>query len=110
MIFDLSSKITLERIPKKYFRPSDPLEATRQSRYEKLRTDIYETEKEGAQSVAKEIAALIRTRAEQNKPCVLALPGGSSPLKVYAELVQMHKKEGLSFQNVYIFNISVFLT
>ena len=108
MIFDLSSKITLERIPKKYFRPSDPLEATRQSRYEKLRTDIYETEKEGAQSVAKEIAALIRTRAEQNKPCVLALPGGSSPLKVYAELVQMHKKEGLSFQNVYIFNISDF--
>ena len=108
MIFDLSSKITLERIPKKYFRPSDPLEATRQSRYEKLRTDIYETEKEGAQSVANEIAALIRTRAEQNKSCVLALPGGSSPLKVYAELVQMHKKDGLSFKNVYIFNISDF--
>ena len=108
MILDLSSKITLERIPEKYFRPSDPLEATRQSRYEKLRTDIYENEKEGAMSVAKEIAALIRTKEEQKKPCVLALPGGSSPLKVYADLVQMHKKEGLSFKNVYIFNSSDF--
>ncbi|HPT44069.1 MAG TPA: glucosamine-6-phosphate deaminase [Paludibacteraceae bacterium] len=108
MIFDLSSKITLERIPEKYFRSTDPLEATRQSRYEKLRTEIFETEKEGALAVAKEISALIRTKEEQNKPCVLAIPGGSSPLKVYADLVQMHKKEGLSFKNVYIFNISDF--
>ena len=62
MIFDLSSKITLERIPEKYFRSTDPLEATRQSRYEKLRTEIFETEKEGALAVAKEISALIRAK------------------------------------------------
>lgn len=108
MILDLSSKITLERIPKKYFRPSDPLEATRQSRYEKLRTDIYETEKEGAYVVAQEIATVIRSKEGTGKPCVLAFPGGSSPYKVYNDLVQMHRKENLSFKNVYIFNISEF--
>ncbi len=108
MIFDLSSKITLERIPTSYYRPVDALEATRQTRYEKLRTDIYETDKKGAESVAEEIAALIRLKQSQNQSCLLGLPGGSSPLGVYAELVRMHKEESLSFKNVYIFNVSEF--
>lgn len=108
MIFDLSSKITLERIPTSYYRPADALEATRQTRYEKLRTDIYETDKKGAESVAEEIAALIRLKQSQNQACVLGLPGGSSPLSTYAELVRMHNEESLSFKNVYIFNVSEF--
>ena len=108
MIFDLSSKITLERIPTSYYRPADALEATRQTRYEKLRTDIYETDKKGAESVAEEIAALIRLKQSQNQVCVLGFPGGSSPLEIYAELVRMHNEESLSFKNVYIFNVSEF--
>ncbi|VBB45178.1 putative glucosamine-6-phosphate deaminase-like protein BT_0258 [uncultured Paludibacter sp.] len=108
MIFDLSSKITLERIPTRYFRPSDALEATRQTRYEKLRTDIYETEKKGALAAANEVAALIREKQKKNQSCVLGLPGGSSPLNLYAELVRLHTKEGLSFKNVYVFNVSEF--
>lgn len=108
MIFDLSSKIALERIPTRYYRPADALEATRQTRYEKLRTEIYETEKKGAETVADEIASIIRLKQSQNQSCVLGLPGGSSPLNVYAELVHKHKKEGLSFKNVYIFNVSEF--
>ena len=31
------------------------------------------------------------------------LPGGSSPLSVYKELVRMHKEENLSFRNVIVF-------
>ncbi len=108
MIFDLSSKIALERIPTRYYRPSDALEATRQTRYEKIHTEIYETERNGALVVAEEIATIIRLKQAQNLSCVLGFPGGSSPLNVYAELVQKHKKEGLSFKNVYIFNVSEF--
>lgn len=108
MIFDLSSKITLERIPKRYYRPSDAFEATRQSRFEKLKTAIYETELEGSNAIAKEIAEIIRTKTKDGKNCVLGLPGGASPLKIYKELVRIHKKEGLSFQNVYIFILTEF--
>ena len=108
MIFDLSSKITLERIPKQYYRPADALEATRQSRFEKLRTDIYETDEEGSKVVAQEIAELIRTKEKENDNCVLGLSGGSSPLRVYQELVRLHKKEGFSFKHVYIFNVTEF--
>lgn len=108
MIFDLSSNIALERIPTRYYRPVDALEATRQTRYEKLRTDIYETEKNGASIVAQEIASLIRYKQSVQQSCVLGLPGGSSPLSIYAELVRIHKTEDLSFKNVYVFNISEF--
>lgn len=108
MILDLSSKITLERIPKRYYRPTDALEAIRQSRFEKLKTDIYETDDEGSAIIAKEIAELIRAKAKDNKRCILGLSGGSSPLRVYKELVRLHKKEGLSFQNVIIFNVTEF--
>ena len=37
--------------------------------------------------------------------CVLGLATGSSPIKVYEELVRMHKEEGLSFKNVITFNL-----
>ena len=35
----------------------------------------------------------------------LGLATGSSPIKVYEELVRMHKEEGLSFANVITFNL-----
>jgi glucosamine-6-phosphate deaminase len=35
----------------------------------------------------------------------LGLATGSSPIKVYQELVRMHKEEGLSFKNVITFNL-----
>lgn len=108
MIFDLSSKITLERIPQRYYRPVDVLDATRQSRFEKLRTDIYETDEEGSKSVSKEIAEMIISKQKDNDVCILGLPGGSSPIRVYHELVRLHKEEGLSFRNVYIFNVTEF--
>ena len=55
--------------------------------------------------VAEEIANLIKTKQRKNKPCVLGLATGSSPIKVYEELVRMHKEEGLSFENVITFNL-----
>lgn len=108
MIFDLSSKITMERTPRRYYRPDNLLEATRQSRFERLRTDIYETDDEGSVAIAEEIANLIRSKEKENKRCVIGLPGGASPLKTYNELVRLHKEEGLSFKNVSIFNVTEF--
>ena len=55
--------------------------------------------------VAREIANLIRHKQALNEPCVLGLATGSSPISMYAELVRMHKEEGLSFKNVISFNL-----
>jgi glucosamine-6-phosphate deaminase len=55
--------------------------------------------------VAHEIAILIRQKEQKGKQCILGLATGSSPIKVYEELVRMHKEEGLSFSNVVSFNL-----
>ena len=108
MNFDLSSKITLERIPERYYRPGDAFEAARQTRFEKLHTDIYTSDKDGSHAIAKEIAQLIKTKASKNEKCVLALSGGSSWLSVYNDLVSLYKNGELSFANVVVFNVSEF--
>lgn len=54
--------------------------------------------------MAREIAALIRQRQREKKHCVLGLATGSTPTRVYAELVKMHA-DGLSFRNVITFNL-----
>lgn len=108
MQYDLSSKITLERTPERYFRSADMIENLRQTRYEKLRTDIYADATEGSLSVATKVAALIRGKEAEGKRCILGLSGGFSPLGVYEELVRMHQEEHLSFANVVVFNVSEF--
>lgn len=108
MQYDLSSKITLERTPERYFRSTDMIENLRQTRYEKLRTNIYADATEGSLSVAQKVAGLIREKETAGKLCILGLSGGFSPLGVYEELVRMHQEEHLSFANVVVFNVSEF--
>ncbi len=74
-------------------------------RYEKIPVEISESPETAVKAVAKEIAGLIRSKAAKNEKCVLGLATGSSPIKLYAELVRMHKEEGLSFKNVITFNL-----
>lgn len=73
--------------------------------YEKIPTRIFADPKEASKSVAQEIADLIRQKQKEGKNCVLGLATGSSPKTVYAELVRMHREEGLSFKNVISFNL-----
>jgi len=76
-----------------------------ETRFEKIHNVIFKSSQEASILVAQEIANLIRKKNSQNKPCVLGLATGSSPVKVYEELVRMHKEEGLSFSNVVTFNL-----
>lgn len=55
--------------------------------------------------VAERIASYIRKTQLENKHCVLGLATGLTPISVYQELVRMHKRENLSFENVYTFNL-----
>jgi glucosamine-6-phosphate deaminase len=73
--------------------------------FEKIPVKIFATSDKASQYVATQIATLIRSKEKDKKPCVLGLATGSTPTRVYAELVRMHKEEGLSFKNVHSFNL-----
>ena len=73
--------------------------------FEKIPVKMYATSKDGSKYVAQEMAALIREKQQKGEQCVLGLATGSTPISMYAELVRMHKEEGLSFANVISFNL-----
>lgn len=75
------------------------------TRFEKIHNIIFNSSLEASILVAQEIANLIQRKQKRNEPCVLGLATGSSPIKVYEELVRMHKEDGLSFKNVVTFNL-----
>jgi glucosamine-6-phosphate deaminase len=76
-----------------------------ETRFEKLHNEIFKSATEASIVVASEIAELIRIKQSQGAYCVLGLATGSSPVKVYDELVRMHREDGLSFRNVITFNL-----
>jgi glucosamine-6-phosphate deaminase len=73
--------------------------------FEKIDVKICATPIDGAVFVAKQIANLIQSKQAKGEKCVLGLATGSTPIKMYAELVRLHKEEGLSFKNVISFNL-----
>jgi glucosamine-6-phosphate deaminase len=60
---------------------------------------------EASRAVAREVAELIRARQREGRSVVLGLATGSTPVSFYAELVRLHREEGLSFSNVITFNL-----
>ncbi len=76
-----------------------------ETRFEKIHNVIFNSSQEASILVAQEIANIIQRKNDLNESCVLGLATGSSPIKVYEELVRMHKEEGLSFSNVITFNL-----
>jgi glucosamine-6-phosphate deaminase len=73
--------------------------------FEKIPVNIFPNLKDGSAFAANQIAALIREKQKNNEKCVLGLATGSTPKTLYAELVRLHKLEGLSFKNVITFNL-----
>jgi glucosamine-6-phosphate deaminase len=89
------------------YKPAGQFEDTR---FEKIHNVIFENSDEGSICIAKEIADLIKRKQKKNKLCILGLATGSSPIRVYEELVRMHKEDGLSFSNVVSFNLDEYYT
>ena len=76
-----------------------------EKRFENIETLVFENSFTASKTIALKISELIRSKKKINQSCVLGLATGSSPKAVYAELVRMHKEEGLSFKNVITFNL-----
>jgi glucosamine-6-phosphate deaminase len=73
--------------------------------FEKIPIKFWENPDDGAMHIARYIALCIRQKQQDNEHIVLGLATGSSPIKIYNELVRMHREEGLSFSNVVSFNL-----
>ena len=72
---------------------------------ERLPVEIFTDASVASANIAREIGELIREKAARGESCVLGLATGSTPVGIYAELVRLHREEGLSFQNVITFNL-----
>jgi glucosamine-6-phosphate deaminase len=73
-----------------------------------LRLIIHPNYEEASQWAARYIAYKIRA-CGRDKPFVLGLPTGSSPLGIYREFVRMCKEKTLSFANVRTFNMDEYV-
>ncbi|MBR2026495.1 MAG: glucosamine-6-phosphate deaminase [Alistipes sp.] len=76
-------------------------------RYEKIATQAYESEYEGVQYVADAIVAAIKAH-QQEKPFVLGLTTGKTPIGLYRELVKRYQAGEVSFANVAVYSLDEF--
>ncbi|GAA4432917.1 glucosamine-6-phosphate deaminase [Pontibacter saemangeumensis] len=76
-----------------------------ETRFEKLPVTVYPDEHIASVKVAHRVADLIRGKQRQGERAVLGLATGATPVEMYAELVRLHREEGLGFQNVVTFNL-----
>jgi glucosamine-6-phosphate deaminase len=72
---------------------------------EKMPVKIWDNSKDASIHIAHSVALAIRQKQQEGELIVLGLATGSSPIKIYDELVRMHHEEGLSFANVVTFNL-----
>lgn len=76
-------------------------------RFEKINTNIFDSEYDGVQYVADKITATVAAFTEE-RPFVLGLTTGQTPLGLYRELVTRHKKGLISFKNVAVYSLDEF--
>ncbi len=75
------------------------------SQLEHIPTRISASADEACTFVADAITALIKERNADAKPTVLGLATGSTPVRLYRELIRRHREEDLSFERVITFNL-----
>ncbi len=79
--------------------------STEAQQRERIPTEISASADEACARVAGEIAALIRRNDAAGKNTVLGLATGSTPVRLYRQLIRLHREEGLSFRRVMTFNL-----
>ena len=85
---------------------ADPADIIR--KFEKVYTNIFASESSGSMYVAREIENCIREKQKFGELCILGITTGKSPVGVFRALVEIPKKENLSFRNVVVFSLDEF--
>lgn len=71
----------------------------------KIPTLVFPTSVQASRHVALMIESLIRQNNSADRPTVLGLPTGSTPVGLYRELIRLHTEAGLDFSRVITFNL-----
>jgi glucosamine-6-phosphate deaminase len=71
----------------------------------KIPTLVFPTSNQASRHVALMIESLLRQNNSANRPTVLGLATGSTPVGLYRELIRLHKEAGLDFSRVITFNL-----
>ncbi len=82
-----------------------PFHVSSPSRFEHIPFSVFADSSGASQTLAREVAALVKKGRTDGTKVVLGLATGSTPLSFYAELIRIHREEGLSFKNVVTFNL-----
>lgn len=81
------------------------LPTTEAQQRERIPTEIHATADEACRRVAADLQSLITSNQTQGRPTVLGLATGSTPVRLYRQLIRLHRENGLSFRNVITFNL-----
>ena len=68
-------------------------------------TLLFATPQQAARHAAMQIDRLIRQNNALDRPTVLGLATGSTPVTLYRELIRLHRETGLDFSRVVTFNL-----
>lgn len=71
----------------------------------KIPTLVFPTSTQASRHVALMIESLIRQNNSANRPTVLGLATGSTPVGLYRELIRLHRESGLDFSRAITFNL-----
>ena len=75
-----------------------------------MRFIIEDTNEHAGQWAARYIVGrILEHQAKTDKPFVLGLPTGSTPLSTYKELINLYKAGKVSFKNVITFNMDEYV-
>jgi glucosamine-6-phosphate deaminase len=72
---------------------------------ERIPTEVYESADEACARLAGQIADLIAVNDHAGRNTVLGLATGSTPVRLYRELIRLHRGQKLSFRRVFTFNL-----
>lgn len=79
--------------------------ATEAQQRERIATEVFPSADDAARQLAGALATLIRDRSSAGKTTVLGLATGSTPVRLYRQLIRLHREENLSFRAVTTFNL-----
>jgi glucosamine-6-phosphate deaminase len=82
-----------------------PSSTTEAEQFEKIRTRVFAGAETAVRELATMISDAIRQHQREERSIVFGLATGSTPVKLYQELIRLHREEGLSFRNVVTFNL-----
>src|SRR5260370_12449476 len=82
-----------------------PNSATEAEQFEKIGTKVFPGSEKAIRELASIVVQVIRQRQSEDRRVVLGLATGSTPVKLYRELIRLHREEGLSFKNVTPFKL-----